>query len=163
MNTSAPTEKCSTSCARSLQSSIMTLPPYIFYVDFWMISPLSKNYEEYFLKCITSFYIVLQAKYWVFPLWFLHEYFSSNRKMPNLLCKILAKRSRLWLGRKCLSLGMWHEERNLWVSGLFHKIRRKTPLKINEFALTWLFFSSIVERSMNIVWVDDNRCDINLW
>ena len=93
--------------------------PSIFYVDFWMISPLSKNYEEYFLKCITSFYIVLQAKYWVFPLWFLHEYFSSNRKMPNLLCKILAKRSRLWLGRKCLSLGMWNEKGNLWVRALF--------------------------------------------
>ena len=47
MNTSAQTKKCPTSCARSLQSSIMTP---IFYVDFWMISPLSKNYEEYFYK-----------------------------------------------------------------------------------------------------------------
>ena len=94
-------------------------PCYIFYFDFWMNMTLSKSYEDYFYKCIISFYIFLQAKYWVFSLWFLHEYFSSYRKMPNLLCKILAKRSRLWLGRKCLSLGMWNEKGNLWVRTLF--------------------------------------------
>ena len=93
-------------------------PPYSMLTFEWF-HLCQKIMKTIFTKCITSFYIVLQAKYWVFPLWFLHEYFSSNRKMPNLLCKILAKRSRLWIGRKCLSLGMWNEKGNLWVRALF--------------------------------------------
>ena len=65
-------------------------PPYSMLTFEWF-HLCQKIMKNIFTKCITSFYIVLQAKYWVFPLWFLHEYFSSNRKMPNLLCKILAK------------------------------------------------------------------------